>query len=612
MINISKYIVLILIVFSFSIEVRGQNKNLGEDEKLAAIYFSNGEYEKAVVIYEELYDDNPSQFYFNNYFKCLLKLKDFKSAEKLIKKEIKRNPVKPKYKVELGYVYDISGQKEKSEKQYSHIIKKLPANRRQIIDIANAFLVHNEEDYAIKVYEKGRKTLRGKYWFNIEIAGVYEQKGEYKKMMNEYINLLDMNFEYMAEIQSKLQIIINEDIDGKKSEALKNVLLERTQKHSSNYLYPEMLLWYSIQKKDFELALIQAKSLDRRYNEEGERVFQLARIIASNKDYDIAIKAYNYIIKMGEKNLLFLSSKIRLLDVKYQKITTTKNFTKEDLIVLEKDFNSTIKALGKDASIIPILKNLAHMQAFYLDKTNEAIEILEEALTFKNASKNDLADCKIELADVLLRSGDVWEATLLYSQVEKAFKNEPIGHLAKFKNAKLSFYIGEFEWAKAQLDVLKAATSKLIANDAMDLSLLIGDNVDIDSTYIQLRMFARADLLFFKNKSHEALATLDTMVESFPTHSIQDEIQFKKAEIYLSKSEFQQASECLLKIVNNYSYDILADDALYILAELYENEFLKPEKAKEFYQKIIMDYPGSLYTTEARKRFRRLREGQVN
>jgi len=266
-----------------------------------------------------------------------------------------------------------------------------------------------------------------------------------------------------------------------------------------------MLLWYSIQKKDFSLALIQAKSLDRRYNEEGERVFQLAGIIASNKDYSNAIKAYNYIIKMGDENFLYLSSKIRLLDVKYQQITTTSDFTKEDLIVLEKDFISTIDELGKDASIIPILNNLAHMQAFYLDKTSEAVKLLEEALTFKNAPKMDLAVCKIELADILLMSGEVWEATLLYSQVEKAFKNEPIGHLAKFKNAKLSFYIGEFEWSKTQLDVLKAATSKLIANDAMELSLLINDNVDMDSTYIQLIMYARADLLFFRNKDEQAI-----------------------------------------------------------------------------------------------------------
>ncbi|MBC8146450.1 MAG: tetratricopeptide repeat protein, partial [Bacteroidetes bacterium] len=367
------------------------------------------------------------------------------------------------------------------------------------------------------------------------------------------------------------------------------------------------------QKKDFELALVQAKSLDRRYNEDGERVFQLAGIIASNKEYDIAIKAYNYIIKMGEKNFLYLSSKIRMLDVKYQKITTTKNFTKEDLIILEKDFVSTIEELGKDASIIPILKNLAHMQAFYLDKTAEAIKLLEEVLTFNNAPPMDFALCKIELADILLMSGDEWEATLLYSQVEKAFKNEPIGHLAKFKNAKLSFYIGEFEWAKAQLDVLKAATSKLIANDAMDLSLLISDNIDLeDSTYTQLQMYSRADLLFFRNKDQAALTTLDTIAEYFPSHQIQDEILFKRAEIYLSKSNYEKASENLQKIVDNYSFDILADDALFKLADLYENQFSKPEKAKELYQKILLDYPGSLYTVEARKRFRKLREGQVN
>ncbi|MCF8296472.1 MAG: tetratricopeptide repeat protein [Saprospiraceae bacterium] len=607
-----KYIILFFVFFSITPIIIGQNNSSDEDEKLAAIYFNNGEYEKAVVIYEKLYNKKPNQFNYDYYFQCLIKLDDFKGAEKLVKKEIKRNPDNQKFKVELGYVYSLSGQKQKAEKEYEQAIKKMPNNQQLIIDLANAFIVRKEENYAIRVYEKGRKLLKASYGFNLELADIYESKGEYTKMMNEYINLLDENFEYMADIQSKLQLIISDDVDGKKSEALKNLLLEKTQKHPSSYLYPEMLFWYSIQKKDFELALVQAKSLDRRYNEEGERVFQLAGIIASNKEYDIAIKAYNYIIKMGDKNFLYLSSKIRMLDVKYQKITTTKNFTKEDLVVLEKDFVSTIEELGKDASIIPILKNLAHMQAFYLDKTDDAIKLLEEALAFKNAPPMDLALCKIELADILLMSGNQWEATLLYSQVEKAFKNEPIGHLAKFKNAKLSFYIGEFEWAKAQLDVLKAATSKLIANDAMELSLLINDNVDEDSTYIQLIMFARADLLFFKNKDKDALATLDTIADYFPNHQINDEILYKKAEIYLSKSNYKKAAENLQKIVDNYSFDILADDALFMLADLYENQFAKPEKAKEYYQKILLDYPGSLYTVEARKRFRKLREGQVN
>ncbi len=614
MLKLAKNIILLTFLFytvipAFSqINSEKSTSDFDNDEKLGAHYYSTGEFDKAVVIYENLYNKKPTPFYYSYYLNCLIELKDFKKAEKIVKKQGRLNKDSQKYIVELGYVYNKAKRPDKAKKQFELAIKELKSEQQNVIDLANDFLVRDEQEYAIKTYQKGRKILKKTYPFNFELAEIYEKKGDYQKMMNEYIELLDFNVSYLQNVQSKLQIIISEDISNNTSEALRNVLLDKVQKHPSNLVYPEMLLWFSIQKKDFKLALIQAKSLDKRYNEEGESVFQLASLIAANKDYDVAIDAYNYVIKKGENNFLYLSSKIRLLDVKYLKITTTTNFTKAELIELEKEFNSTIDELGKDASILPILKNLAHMQAFYLNKTDEAIKLLQEAINYKNAPKHETVLCKIELADIFLMSGEVWEATLLYSQVEKAFKNEPIGHLAKFKNAKLSYYIGEFNWAKTQLDVLKAATSKLIANDAMDLALLISDNIDSDSSLIPLQKFAKADLLVFQNKDELALAVLDSIAKDFLFHPLQDEILFKKSEVMIKKGKYEEAADYLIKITNNYSWDILADDALFKLAELNEHQFQKPGKAMELYQQIITNFPGSLYTVEARKRFRILRE----
>lgn len=582
------------------------------DEQLAAQYYYNKEFDKAVVLYEKLYSKKQEYFYYTPYLDCLIELKEYKKAEKIIKKQIKVHPLIPQYSVDLGYLYLAQGNENQAKDQFESLIKKVQPDKQYVIDLANAFLLRNETDYAIQTYLKARKSMKGSYPFNLELAKIYDSRKEYEKMMEEYISLFNFDITYLEDVQNLLQTLLAEETDNKKSTALKNVLLKRILLNPDETLYSEMLLWFSIQMKDFETALIQAKSLDRRKREDGKMVFNIARLATSNGYYDVAISAYLYIINKGSENYYFLNSKIEILDVKYLKITSTTTHTVKDLEDLEKDYQSALKELGKSPSSLSLMKNLAHIQAFYLDKSSDAIKLLYEALEIKNAQPKALAECKIELADILLMTGEVWEATLMYSQVEKAFKDEPIGHLAKFKNAKLSYYIGEFGWAKTQLDVLKAATSKLIANDAMDLSLLISDNSEMDSTYEALGIYSRADLLIFRNKPDDGLLTLDTLLAKYPNHSLSDEVYYKKAEVYLKKGLNDSAVVYYRKIIDKYWYDILGDNAMFKLAALYEEVYKDSKKAMDTYEKLMTTYPGSTYTVEARKRYRALRGDAVN
>ncbi|MFA4851851.1 MAG: tetratricopeptide repeat protein [Bacteroidales bacterium] len=602
-------IISILLIFSINTVSFSQTET---DEQLAAQYFQNKEFDKAVVLYEKLYGKKQEYIYYTPFLNCLVELKDYKKAEKIIKKQIKVHPLIPQYGVDLGYLYLAQGNETLAKEQFESLIKKAQQEKQYVIDLANAFLYRNETDYAIQTYLKARKLMKGSYPFNMELADIYDSRKEYEKMMDEYISLIEFSVSYLDDVQNLLQTMLAEETDNNKNTALKNILLKRTQQNPDETFYSEMLLWYSIQMKDFETALVQAKSLDRRKKEDGKMVFNIARLAASNGYYNVAINAYQYIISKGSENYYFLNCKIEILDVKYLKITGTTTYILNDLTELEKDFQSALNELGKSPSSISLMKNLAHLQAFYLDKSSDAIKLLYEALEFRNAQPKALAGCKIELADILLMTGEVWEATLLYSQVEKAFKDEPVGHLAKFKNAKLSYYIGEFEWAKAQLDVLKAATSKLIANDAMELSLLISDNSETDSTYMALGMYAGADLLIFRNKPDDGLLTLDSLLAKYPNHSLSDEVYYKKADVYLKKGLNDSAVVYYQKIIDKYWFDILGDDAMFRLAALYEDVYKDSKKAMDMCEKLMTIYPGSTYAVEARKKYRALRGDAVN
>jgi tetratricopeptide (TPR) repeat protein len=606
--QVLKYFLLFFACFAWSFA----SAQPSPDEQLAAQYLQNKEYDKAAVYYEKLFNKNPIPLYYNNYLLCLIESKDFKKAEKFVKKQVKQRPDDLNYLVDLGRVYEAAEEPAKAKEEFERAIKELKADQNQVFTLAKAFMSIQEWDYAIETYKKGRKFYKDTYPFSFELAEVYGKKGDDESMVRELLDVLEINESYIQSVQNSLNSAFGAYSDPKKNELLKNELYKRIQKNPDNTIFSELLLWMVIQQKDFEGAFVQAKALDKRKKEEGTRLIALAQMAASNEAYDVAIKSYQYVIAKGASNYNYINAKMELLNVMYKKIVHRNDYTQADLLELEKNFKETLQELGKYAGTAPIIRNLAHLQAFYLHKSDEPIALLEEAIELPQLSARTQAECKIELGDILLMTGDIWEASLIYSQVEKAFKHEPIGQEAKFRNAKISYYNGDFAWAQAQLDVLKAATAKLIANDAMNLALLISDNLAIDTNSVPLLMFSQADLLAFQNKDDEALRRLDSIKTLFPSHALSDDILFRKSQIMEKKGKYEDAAALLESLLQLYPNDILGDDAMYRLAGLYEARLNNKDKAQQLYQDLLVNYPGSLFTVEARKRYRALRGDVVN
>lgn len=603
-----KNIFLLLVFVSVHLRITAQ---VSTDEQLAQQFYQNKEFDKALDYYEKLYNKkSPDQFY-SPYLNCLLETKDFKKAEKIVKKQIKNHPESLNFNVDLGMVYLRSEEPEKARKEWENAIKQVKTDD-QVFPLANAFIAIREYTYATDTYLKGRKISQTGYPFSFELADVYRTQGNKQAMINEYLDVLETSDSYIQSVQNALQTSFGNEADSKQNELLKSELLKRIAKSPDKTILSEFLIWMEIQLKDFEGAFVQAKALDKRKKEEGTRVMGLAQLFAQNESYDLAIRAYQYVIAKGKDTYYYTNARMELLNVSYLKVVSKGNYTATDLAELEKNFNITITELGKSASTAPLLKNFAHLQAFFLNKPNDAIALLEETIALPQLPAITQAECKLELADILLMTGDVWEASLRYSQVEKSFKYDAIGQEAKFRVARISYYTGDFKWAQAQLDVLKGATSKLIANDALNLSLTISDALAIDTNEAPLLIFARAELLAFQNKDDLAKLTLDSINKLYPNHALADDILYKKAQLELKHGNYTAAAAYYDTIAKAYSEDILADDALFKLADLNENQFKNPDKAKELYQELLEKYPGSLYVVEARKRFRKLRGDMVN
>jgi tetratricopeptide (TPR) repeat protein len=596
--KITHIIIFLLVISTESIAQRINTEALGKE------YFVNGEFEKAETIYQKLYQNDPTKIeYYSKYYQCLMAQKKTELSEKLVKKMLKRSNNYPTYYIDLGLVYDSNNDREKALKQYNEAINKLSPDLMLLVDVTAKFTELQLYDYAIKAIQKGRTLTRNPTLLSMDATKVYSLQNNKQGIIEEQLNTFEQNAYEKDQIQQNFQDYFN---DEKDYDLLKNVLIQRLQQFPDQQFYSDLLIWTFIQQQNFDAALMQSIAMDKRFSEEGQRLFQLGQYCRNNKKYDAAIKSFRAVIDKGSSLPFYNPSRTFLLSTQKEKITSSV-YTSSDLENLEKDYKQYFLDFGEQSSTSEAMREYASLLALYLNRAKEAIVILEKIIENRFGTSSFLAQCKLDLGDYYLYDGDVWEAAMMYGQVDKAYKDDPLGQMAKYKNAKLSYFAGEFSWSKAQLDILKASTSQLIANDALNLSLLISDNENVDTNQQALGLYAKADLLIYQHQYKNALLKLDSIDVLFPENDLNDDILWMKAMIEVNQQNFTKAIEFYSIIVDKYKDGIWADDALFTIADIYERKLKNTDLAMKAYQQIIDEFSGSMYMVEARKRFRMLR-----
>ena len=600
-------IVLLICCLLISVQAICQTNNQQTDSQLAMQYYRLGVYNKAADIFARLYERSHSDFYYGYYLNSLLQIPDYEAAEALIQKQMKFNRNSLKYNVDLGNLQELKGNPDKAKQIYHQTIKKLPASVSQITSLASAFIEKRNYELAEEVYTTGRKLMKGDYDFRIEMAQLHYYQRNYEQMIVEFLELLNVSDVYLQQVQNYFQQAIYNDSDESLNQLLIDKLLEYSRNYPDNKVYAELLVWIYIQDRNFPMALVQAKALDRRLNEDGHRVVSLARMASDNNDFATAIEAYQYVIDKGGNQEYTNAARTEMLQVMFRRVELGIDNQQSDYQRLEQALTDALQDMGIGEETVDLVRSLAKLKSIYLGKTADAQFLLEDARTMR-LPKSTLAEIDIELADVYLMQGNDVDATLTYARVEDNNRNSPVGSEAKLRKARLAYYIGNFKWAQAQLDVLKASVEKLTANDAAYLSLLIEDNIGwSDASDTAMLIYARADLLHYQHNDSTALCYLDSIVRYFPDAPVVDEALFLQAEIYRAKNEIDKAIETYRDVAEKFYDDVLADNAHYMLATIYENQLKNKQAAMDHYLKIITDYASSIFVTDARKRYRALR-----
>lgn len=601
-----KYLLFFIPLF-FSLTVSLAQINQGQSKaQLASSFFRDKEYAKAAPLYLELFETTKMNYYFDNYVNCLVQNGEYDEAEKAIKKQLRKGK-NTGLQITLGSVYKQKGDIDKATDTFDEILEKLEKNEGAVISVANDFFNIREYDYAEKTYLRGRQIFDDGQLFRSNIAMIYAYTRNYAKMMDEYFLMLKDDENQLPNVEGRINSLLQYDFDNSLRILVKKEILKKIQEDPNRVIYNRFLIWLLVQEQNFEQALNQSIALDRRTKTEETDILNFSKSAAQNNLFDVALKGLDYLSSRKPSISNVEQVQREIVTIEYRKFVSLPQSQRTNSELLLQKFQTILNQSGYTAQNSEFICDYAHFLAFYLNRADRAYEVLDSALNIRELDNAKRSNLKIELADINVFDDNLWGATLIYAQIIDSNKENPIGNDVKLKKAKLGFYLGDIKWAKAQVDALKASTSKLTANDAMELSLLISEYYDMDTIEEPIQLFARGDLLVFQNKDSQAIATYDSVNIKYPGHSLNDRILMRKAQISEKNFQFDNAIALYSDVLENYPASTSADDALYKMALLYELQFKNVEKAQELYKQILLSYPGSIFVSDSRNRYRILR-----
>lgn len=577
----------------------------GQEDFLAKQYFNDGEYEKAVVFYENLVKQHPRRSdYFEGLVACYQQLEQYEKAEKFLLQKISTGNPYPTIYIELGYNYRLQERPEEAELFYDRALMSIEENPNYGYGVGFRFQRYALLDYALKAYGRAME-LNPELDYNFQMARIYGEQGDVERMFDSYLELILRGKTSKANVLRNIESFISSDPENQNNILLKKILLQKAQ-GNPDLLWNELLSWLFVQQNQFNSAFVQEKAIFRRADGSSlQRMEGLGGIALENESIDEAKTIFEFIEKNASNPVTRLNAQLNLIDI------DLIDAKERDLEAVATRFDELLEVYGYQAETLQLQIAYANFLTFRRDKADEAQRVLNKTLELSLARFPE-AYVKLALGDILVFDQKFNQALILFTQVQRSLKNDVLGQEARFKVAQTSFYKGDFEWSFTQLKVLRGSTSQLIANDAMQLSLLISDNSLEDSTQTALKKYARADLLAYQNRTEEAIEILDDILLNHKGEKIEDEALLKQGSLLEELKRYDAAEYNYIKIVEFYGNDIFADDAHFALAELYRKVLAEPQKAMEHYESIIYNYQDSYYFPQARKNFRILRGDSIN
>jgi tetratricopeptide (TPR) repeat protein len=569
-----------------------------QNEQLALQYFDDGEFEKALTIFEESLQKQPSNFFFfQKILECRQQLKQYEKVEELISKRIDKYN-QPQLFIELGYNHQLQKNVEKAEKNYELAIQEVDKEPNYAYQVANSFEKKVLLEWALKAYETAQKKNLNLN-FDYQSALLQGQLGNLNLMLEKLLDYSYKNQDNTPLVQNQLSRFLLDDVNGAFANEIKKGLLLKTQKSQDVY-WNQFLSWFFVQQKEYGKAFIQEKAVYKRNPNSFFNIVTLAQLAIEEKQNEDATSILTFVLENTDNLDLQMQAHHFLLTLEIE------SALEKDYLALDLKLQGVLKKYGITPFSLELQILTAHFETFYLKQPSLGKQLLQNTLQLPLNIREE-SKVKMELADILIYDEKFNQAILYYAQVEENLKNDVLAHEASLKLAKANFYKKDFDWTLQQVKNLKQSPSLLIANDAVELFLLIEDNSVEDSLRIALQDYSKADFQLYQKKNDDALQSFLTILQKHKGKSIEESTLFKVGKIFEEKKDYTKAIAYYQNILEHHKDGIYKDEALFFSAEIYRKYLLDNEKAKPLYEKIVLEHPDSLYFTESRKHYRTLR-----
>ena len=598
----------ILTIFLFTFSILAQQNSFDQNQlMLAEGYEQKGDLTKAVEILETLNKKDPGNIqYFNKLNTLYLQLKKYDESVKIINSRISINPQDISLYGMLGSTYYTSGDRTKAYQVWDDTIDKFKTNQMALRIISNFVIDRRDFEKAIEYLNRGKESSQDPFLYSYDLGELYQITMRYREAASEYCDLIKANPSQYQQIENKILSYSN------KPNALDETIDVVEKYESDNISFSYLLARLYIEKKNYDSAFDIYKQIDKKQNTKGSDLFSFGEFVYRDGEYKTASEVYKFLIDnyKDEQNT-------PLAKLGYAK-------TQEALFILQynlsnpewKPYSSLQKIDGNEINPVieayeEIIKTYTHsevgieanirigiLQLYYNNNESEAEKYFKHITeTYSTSKFASLAF--IELGNISLKQAKLDAAEKSFQSVIKLSRaNAEDKSFANYQLARIFSFRNDFESARKNLLSVMGNLKDNIANDAIELSILLNTAKNDSSN---LSLYCSAEFLAEQKRFNEAkdlYLQLSQNQQAFVFHSI---AKLRVAEMVIALNDYQNAIANLSLLVDEAEKNIYVDKALYLQGQIYQYGLKDSVKAVESYESLLAKFPRSLYLDKARE-----------
>ncbi|MCK4385752.1 MAG: tetratricopeptide repeat protein, partial [candidate division Zixibacteria bacterium] len=567
---------------------------------VAGELIGQGKAMEAVELLKELrnvYGDDPPLIQLLK--RAYLSTKSYDQVEELIRKDLARNPRSWQLYCELANVQLKTQNEEEARMNLNKALNLAPNEKMTYLQVALIYLRNGLTSDAMDTYKLARLSLNDPRIFSLDLANIYEALTDYKQAVDEY-------FLYMGDDSTKFDLIedrvnrlirTEENLDGIQL-ALKERIRNNSQDKYSHKLYGDLLF----RRGDLDIAFETYKTVDRLFGAKGKFILSFAQKCKTKRFFDQAIKACQFLLSTSPSKGLVVQAKL-FIATSYEGLGRYKDAISTYQGIIDEYHKEMPFEFASE--LAQSFYQIGEIKLFHLKKPDEAFLSYQQVISNYPGSDRS-ADALVRRGDCLMIGGNLDSAALLFENALKDPRAESKEEEIKFKLTEIEFYQGNLEEAlEGYKRVVSDFPKGFYVNNSLERIVIITENQSLDR-YL-LSVFAQANLEELQGKFDSALLKLEKII-SAKSVNLSDKAQFEKAKIYRKKKKFTSALDTFCELIKKYPQSFHCAKAEKLIGDIYWYDLEDKPKAIQAYEKVLKDYPRSLFVDEVRERLKALKE----